>query len=256
MVMKKNVLGLALGGGGAKGYFHVGVLSALSDKNIKFKAVAGTSIGSIVGAMYALGYSPKDMCALISEMGISKPSFMLSMKLKNVPLSKVIERVLGERSFSDLKMPFTAVATNLDTGSEERLREGDLCLALSASSTIPPAYRYVNYKNKKLVDGGFSNLVPVRAVKELGAKKVLAIDLSAHLPMNYKSLKILDKVYPFHKVKRANRSLEKSEAEIVLEPDLTDYTMLSFKRFDSLYELGYQTALDNMAKIKKKLNIP
>ncbi len=254
--MKKNVIGLTLGGGGAKGYFHVGVLSALQDKNIKFQAVSGTSIGSIVGAMYALGYSPKDMCALIKEMGITKPSFMLSMKLKNVPLKKVIERVLGERNFSELKMPFIAVATNLDTGAEERISSGDLCLALSASSTIPPAYKYVNLFGKRLVDGGFTNSVPVNAVKELGAKKVLAVDLSAHIPMNYKSLKILDKVYPFHNVKRGWRSREKNVADILLEPDLSDYSMLSFKRFDTLYELGYETVIKNITEIKKKLNIP
>ena len=252
----KNSLGLALGGGGAKGYYHVGVLSALSDCNIKFDFVSGTSIGSIVGAMYALGYSPKDMCALIKEMKIEKPSYMLSMKLKNLPLKKIIERVLGERSFNELKIPFIAVATNIDTGQDEKLNRGDLCLALSASSTIPPAYKYVNFDGKRLIDGGYVNLVPVKAVKELGAKKVLAVDLSAHIPMNYKSLKLLDKIYPFHNVKRARRSAEKFLADFVLEPDLSDYTMLSFKKFDNLFELGYMNTIQNISQIKEKLNIP
>lgn len=254
--MKKNVLGLTLGGGGAKGYFHVGVLTALHEKGIKFNAVSGTSIGSIVGALYALGYSPKDMCALIKEMGITKPSFMLKMKLKKIPLNKVIERVLGERSFLELKMPFIAVATNLDSGREENLSSGDLCMALSASSTIPPAYRYVNIEGKRLVDGGFTNSVPVNAVKKLGANKILAIDLSANIPYNYNSLKILDKVYPFHNVKRATRSSEKYLADVLIEPELYNYTMLSVNKFDELFEVGYDYAREKINDIKKKLNIP
>lgn len=251
----KKILGLALGGGGAKGYFHIGALSALNDFGIKFNAVAGTSIGSIVGASYALGYSNRDMFELIKEMGIYKPSFFINAKMRGLSLEKIIEKVIGERSFSDLKIPFIAVATNIDTGKSENLSSGNLCKALSASSTIPPAFSCVNIANKRLIDGGFTNLVPVNAVKSLGANKVLAIDLSAHNPSNLSGVRLLDKVYPNHGVKIAERSYEKRSANVVLEPNLSAYSMVSLNMFYYLYEMGYEYVLKNINDVKEKLKI-
>lgn len=251
----KNILGLALGGGGAKGLFHVGVLSAFENYGIKFGAVAGTSIGSIVGACYALGYSSKDMLELIKELGAYKPSFYINAKIKGFSLEKVIERILGERAFSDLKIPFIAVATDLDSGRDEYLSSGNLCKALSASSTIVPVYEYVNIGGKRLIDGGYTNLVPVMAVKNLGAKRVLAIDLGANVKTNASGVKILDKVYPFHNIKIAKRSQEKAYADCLFEPDLTTYSMASINRFDDLYELGYEYAIKNIKTVKEKLKI-
>lgn len=253
-VMKK-VLGLSLGGGGAKGLFHVGVISAFERYGIKFNAVAGTSIGSIVGACYALGYSSTDMRELISEIGAFKPSFYLMAKMKRVSLEKLIEKVLGERTFSDLKIPFTAVATNLDSGEYESLTSGNLCRALSASSTIVPACRYVVIKGKRYIDGGYTNLVPVAPLKNLGADKVLAIDLGASQKSNISGVKLLDRVYPYHGVKVGCRSSEKVLADCVFEPDLTGFSMLSIKKFDYLYELGYEYAVKNLKIIKEKLKI-
>ena len=251
----KNVLGIALGGGGAKGYFHIGALAALNEKGIKFGAVSGASIGSIVGATYALGYSPKDICELIKEIGIYKPTFFLKAKLKGKSIQKIIENVLGERSFSDLKIPFCAVTTNLDTGEEEIISSGNLCRAISASSTIPPACRYVVINKKRLVDGGFTNLVPVKCLKNLGAKRVLAIDLGADNPTNDKGVDLLDKIYPFHKVKRGERSSEKNLATCLFEPNLKGYTMLSVTKFDYLFEMGYEYTLKNLKLVKQKLKI-
>lgn len=251
----KKVLGIALGGGGAKGYFHVGALMALNESGIKFGAVSGTSIGSIVGATYALGYSPKDICELIKEIGIYKPSFFIKAKIKGVSIQKIIENVLGERSFNELKIPFCAVATDLDTGKEEIISNGNLCRALSASSTIPPACKYVVINKKRLIDGGFTNLVPVNAVKNLGAKKVLAIDLGADNPTNYNGVNLLDKIYPFHNVKRGERSYEKRFADCVFEPNLKGYSMLSVSKFDYLFEMGYEYALKNVSNLKQKLKI-
>ena len=253
-IMSK-ILGLALGGGGAKGLFHVGVLTAFERYGIKFGAVAGTSIGSIVGACYALNYSSKDILELIKELGAYKPSFYINAKIKGISLEKIIERILGEKYFCDLKIPFTAVATNIDSGRDEYLSSGNLCRALSASSTIVPIYDYVKIDGKRLIDGGYTNLVPVKAVKNLGAKRVLAIDLSANQNTNANGVKLLDKVYPFHKVKIGSRSAEKECADCVFEPNLKGYTMASVNKFDDLYELGYEYAVKNINEVKEKLKI-
>ncbi len=251
----KKMLGLSLGGGGAKGYFHIGALTALNDYGIKFNAVSGTSIGSIIGATYALGFSPRDMFELIKEMGVFKPSFFITAKIKRLSLEKIIEKVLGERSFTELKIPFSAVATNIDTGESENLVSGNLCKALSASSTIPPAFSYVKIDGKRLIDGGFTNLVPVKAVKNFGATNVLAIDLSAHNPSNASGVKLLDKVYPNHNVKVKNRSNEKTFADVVLEPDLSAFSLISVNKFYYLYEMGYEYVLKSLTTIKEKLKI-
>ena len=114
--------GLALGSGGAKGIVHIGALQALEEEKIKFDIVAGTSIGSIVGGMYALGYSAREMINVVEEMQLNKPKFLLDLKFKNLSLAGRLKEVLGERTFSDLKMPFCAVATDIDTGEEVHLK--------------------------------------------------------------------------------------------------------------------------------------
>lgn len=252
--MRKK-LGLALGSGGAKGIVHIGALQALKEENILFDVVSGTSIGSIVGAMYSLGYTAREMISVFEEMGIGKISFFTSMKFKGESLSSRLKNIIGDRSFSDLKLPFRAVATNLKTGEEEVLSSGDLCLALSASCAIPPAFPPVIIEDKMLVDGAFVNAIPASVCYKMGAKYILGIDLGSHNPTNYKTLKVLNTFYK-NNIKKCNRNfLGYKYSNIILAPDLTNYNLASIKSSLKLFDTGYEIVKNNLSKIKEKLNI-
>ena len=130
MRRKNKVLGLALGSGGAKGMAHLGVLKAFEKAGISFGAVAGTSIGSIVGALYAKGYSATDSIELIGKLDYKALaiSVLLSGSLDGV--KKVFDDVLGESTFDELNLPFSAVATDLNTGEEIIINEGSVSSAV------------------------------------------------------------------------------------------------------------------------------
>ncbi len=252
----KKVLGLALGSGGAKGIVHIGALQALEEENIKFKVVTGSSIGSIIAGMYALGYSSREMIGLINEMGLNKLKFILGVKFKNQPLQDVLKNLLGEVTFNDLLVPYSAVATNLDTGKEEIINKGDLCLAMAASSAIPPAFNPVIIDGKRLVDGAFLNSIPADVCKNMGANYVLGIDLSADRPMNFSALKVLKGLKVNHSVKKCSRSYNGYKyADIIIAPDLTKFHLASVSKSDVLFDIGYTLVKNNISKIKEKLNV-
>ncbi len=247
--------GLALGSGGAKGIVHIGALQALEEEKIKFNYISGTSIGSIVGGMYALGYTAREMISVIEEMQINKPKWLLNLKFNNLSLEDRLKDILGERTFSELKIPFSAVATDMDTGEEIILNSGDLCKAMSASSAIPPAFKPIIIDDKRLVDGAFKNSIPADVCKKMGADFVLGIDLSPENPMNYSSLKVLNSFYK-NKIEKCSRSYNGYKfADVMLAPDLRKYNMLGVWKTKDLFDIGYTIIKDNILTIKEKLKL-
>ncbi len=253
--MAKLKCGLALGSGGAKGIVHIGALQAFNDEKINFDVVCGTSIGSVIAGMYALGFSAREMSLYLKEMDLLSSKWIINARLKGVDLCGIIENVLGERDFSELKKPYRAIATNLTSGEEVVISSGNLCLAMSASCAIPPAFKPVKIENQLLIDGAFVNSIPALECKNMGANYVLGIDLSAENPMNYNGLKVLNKLYPKNGVKRCSRSYSGyKNADLILAPDLTKYTIMSLKNSDKLFDIGYQLVKDNINIIKEKLH--
>lgn len=253
--MKKK-LGLALGSGGAKGIVHIGALQALEEEGIKFDIVSGTSIGSIIAGTYALGYTAREMIGIVNELGMQKLRFIFNMKFKGISLENSLKDLLGEKTFNDLKIPYSAVATNLDTGLEEIINKGDLCLAMAASSAIPPAFKPVIIDGKRLVDGAFINSIPADVCKKMGANYVLGIDLSADRPMNFSALKVLNHLKLTHSVKKCSRSYNGYRfADVIIAPDLTKYNLASVGKSEDLFDIGYTLVKKNSTEIKRKLNI-
>lgn len=248
--------GLALGSGGAKGIVHIGALQAFEEEKIAFDVVAGTSIGSIIGGMYALGYTAREMISVIEEMQLNKPKWLLSFKLKNLSLEDKLKDILGERTFKELKVPFCAVATDIDTGEEVDISSGDLCKAMSASSAIPPAFKPIIYDGKRLIDGAFKNSIPSNVCKNMGANFILGIDLSPENPMNYSALKVLNTIYKSNKIEKCSRSYNGYKyADIILAPDLRKFNMLGVWKTKDLFDIGYSLVKDNVSFIKQKLKL-
>lgn len=181
---KKMKIGLALGSGGPRGLAHIGIIKSLIKNNIPIDYIAGSSSGAIIGGSYAATKNIKEIEGLALSTGRRKllslffdPSIRQGLVLGN-KLEGFIEEYTGKVNFSDLKIPFTAVATDMKKGKPVFLKKGKLAKALRISGSMPLVFKPVEKKNQILVDGGLSDPVPVDAVRKMGADFVIAIDLN------------------------------------------------------------------------------
>lgn len=181
--MERKKIGVALSGGAARGFAHLGVLKVLAENDIPIDCVAGTSAGSIAGAALACGLSVAETIALGQQMSWYRMTgFSYSAKgiLTNAPMGEFLRKSLPYERFEDLRVPFAAVACDLETGEEVIFKdEGDLITAIRASCTIPGVFAPVEHEGRKLIDGGVTSLVPTKAVRKLGAEIVIAVDVNA-----------------------------------------------------------------------------
>lgn len=252
----KRKLGLALGSGGARGMALLGALKALEEENIEFDIVAGTSIGSVIGALYAKGYTVGDMLRLKDSLGVSDPQNILLFYLGGTGLVGIMRRVTGGAYFDDLVKPFKAIATDLLSGEEVVMGAGEVSTAIAASSAIPPAFRPVLRDGRRLVDGAYVNSVPSDAVKSLGAERILGIDLGKETDTNQNIKKTLDELYPENGVKLGKKSAQGyAYSDFVLAPDLKNISGADITKLDKMYDIGYEEAAKNMAQIKAALDI-
>lgn len=174
--------GLALSGGAARGIAHAGVLEVLVEAGVAVRALAGTSAGAIVGALFAAGVPPDEIGRLALE---TRWSDLLRLRLPHVGmvsgegLKRFFERVIPARTFAGLRLPFAAVATDLATGLRVDCTSGPLARAVLASCSLPVLLEPVTVGGRLLVDGGVSSQLPVRAVREtLGVTPVIAVDVN------------------------------------------------------------------------------
>lgn len=231
--------GVAFGSGGAKGAALIGALKAFEQRGITFDVVAGTSIGSFVGAMYALGFSADEMTSVASEF--STGSSMVAAGFGG--LKEVFDRIFGGAGFGDLKKPFRAIATDMVTGREVVFTRGDLAVAVAASCSIPPAFKPVKYRGKELIDGAFVNYVPADACVKMGAEAVVGINLGVGREYAVESKPVLDEMYPYNGVPLVNRSEKGYKySSIMLEPDLAGYKSTSVTKIGEMYRAGYSEA--------------
>ncbi len=249
-IKKKPKLGLALGSGGAKGAAHLGALKAFEEENIKFDMVSGTSIGSIVGAMYALNYSVEDMVKILETYDLTDRINLLKMTLKKDSLETTLENVFGDKTFSDTLLPFRAIACDINSGEEVVMSTGTLYKALAASSAIPPVFKPVHRMGRKLVDGAFINAVPSDAVKKLGADVVVSVALHDY-ESNDNIKKYVDLLYRGNGIAEGSRFNGLKDSDFTLYPPLDKFSSASVTSFNEMFDIGYETAKANMEAIKK-----
>lgn len=180
-----KTIGLALGSGGARGFAHIGVLKVLEENNIKIDYIAGSSIGAIVGALYSAGKSVKELEELVKTTDWKRLVSVLDPHLKTGLLHgekamKFFENYVGDLDFTDLKIPFAAVATDYETGDAVVFRKGKIMSAVRASMSVPLAFKPFEYQGKFLLDGGMSLPLPIDTVREMGAQAVVAVNLDGN----------------------------------------------------------------------------
>lgn len=241
-------LGLALGSGGAKGYAELGALYCFEQNGIQFDIVTGTSIGSIIGAFYAAGYSSTDCVELLKGVDVSEIKNLSMIKMDTLKLFRVIDRTIGNLDIEELKKPFCAVATELDTGKEYAFNSGSVAKALCASSAYPPFFKPVIIDGKSLIDGAFTNSVPADKAKELGADYVVGIDLSSHVKSGGGLLSLIFPAFTGGAEEPWKQGYD--NADIMLHPDLSRYKPVSFSAANEMFDIGYACAKEHIAEIK------
>jgi|SRR6185369_4404424 len=221
----KPKIGLALGSGGAKGLAHIGVLKTLEKHNISVDYIAGASIGSLMGAHYAVFKNPQKLEEIFINLTLQKGFQLFDPVLKGgIIKGKKFENFIGEilegASFDKVQIPFAAVATDFTTAKTVILTEGNLTKAIRASTSVPPLFQPLMYKDMLLADGGLSNSVPVDIVREMGADIVIAVNLDT-IYSEKGILPALSKA-PMHSINilRHNLSLQSTKtADIIISPE-------------------------------------
>lgn len=247
---KKLKLGIALGSGGAKGFAHIGALKAFEENGIEYDVVAGTSIGSVVGAFYSAGYSATDIIELLKRVDFGEIKNLFMMGMDTSGMFKVIDREIGAMNIEELKKPFMAVATELESGEEYVFKSGNVASALCASSSIPPFFKPAIIDGIRYVDGAFTNAIPSDLVKEMGADYVVGIDLSTQDSKGG----ILSKIFPTYQSKVENPLAKGYEnSNTMLHPNLNGYSSVAFWKGVEMYDIGYHHALSFIPKIKEDI---
>ena len=290
MVVAKEKLkvGLALGGGGARGLAHIGVLRVLERENIPIDLITGTSMGAIIGVVYAL---KKDISAIekiaekyskISEFNIDlsfgekerkgkpfflkkmsdflKKGYILNLELRRKYLNdggeirKIIGELIDDKTFEDTKIPFVAVAADLVRGEKVIISRGKLFDALLASSSIPGMFPPVILDRKILVDGGIVDVVPIEVAQSLGANFVIAVSVSHTIKKRFEFNNAVEILFRTDSITSAElRKLQLSFADVVITPKVGRFHWSDFSKPERCIREGEIAAQDTISELKKKL---
>lgn len=255
---KKSVkVGLALGSGGAKGLAHLGALKAFEEEGISFDIITGTSIGAIVGALYAKEYTSADMTGIIESL--NRKEFARNLRpFADLDFAEEFLSHYLEGEIASLKKPFACCATDASNNEGVVLRSGNTARAVTASAAIPPFFRAVEMDGVRYYDGAYTNAIPADICKEMGADVVIAIDLSAFVrPEEEKgriSRLVGTAINAFVPVKTLDNAKSRGydAADVMLRPNLYDYraTDVSRTAMDAMMELGYAEARAKMEDVK------
>lgn len=259
---QKKKIAVALGSGGAKGFVHLGALKAFEEEGISFDIVTGASIGSIVGALYARGYTATDMYELIKTVRLGECVKLIRFGMSLSHVERLLDGYLDGINIEDLKLPFACTATDVLTNERVVLTKGNTARACCASAAIPPFFVGVDVDGKTLADGAFTDAVPSDVARDLGADIVIGIDLSA-VKSGDKSRSRLSAFLSAMssgtvKVKETDdaRTRGYAAADYMIAPDLAAFSAadLSVYSWDKMFDVGYYAVKDNIGEIKKIIN--
>lgn len=251
---KKYKVGLCLSGGGAKGFVHLGVFKAFEEYGIKFDMVAGTSVGSLFGAMYASGISYEEMYKYASMIQLKdiKKSKLGFLPSKTDGIVKKIEEVVPAKRIEELPIPFFAVAANLKNGQEINFSKGELAPILAGSCAVPGIYLPVKYEDMLLIDGMVCNNVPADVLRENGCDFVVTVDCNPNRGSGTASKNMLSQFMASVGIMMASTSSKGlKNSDIIISADTRNYKAFGFKEKERLIELGYKAAKEEMEEIQK-----
>lgn len=258
----RRKIGLALGAGGAKGMTHIGVLKALEQNNIGVDYIAGTSIGALIGGLYAL---TKDIVLIESIFyrsqtkefleSFSDPSLTSGFLKGEKVLNMFSEYIKDDTLIEDTKIPFAVVSTDLKSGKRVVLRSGSLKQAIRGSISLPVIFSPLKYGEYLLVDGGLVEPVPIHAVKEMGAQRVIGVNLytSHFIPEDGKELSLIDVAKS--SIDIALKSISERDmalADVQLNMPVKNTPLTDLAKDPSEYiKIGYETTIKQIKQLKR-----
>lgn len=274
--MKKRKVGLALGGGAARGMAHIGVLEILEKSNIPIDMIAGTSAGAAVGAIYAQGKNTDELRKLAQswdwkqraqaiDLALPRSGFIAGHRIK-----KLLKSIIGDVSFDELKMPFACVATDVMTGEEVVINRGSVLEAVRASISVPIIFSVVKYGGRYLVDGGLVNPVPVSVLKDMGADFIIAVNVTPRLNRMPEAVylkesdsegtsatkepnmfSVIMRIFSITNSQVVEASL--NGADVIIEPRMAGIGMADFSHAEECIMEGGLSAIDAVLEIKRRL---
>ena len=249
-------IALALGGGAARGFAHIGVIKALESHGIVPDMVIGTSSGSLVGALYASGYGGFDLQrtalqlddTIIADWSLPDRGF-----IKGEALQNFVNQAVQNRPMEKLNKPFAVVATDLQSGEPVVFRTGNTGMAVRASSSVPGVFQPVTISGREYVDGGLVSPVPVRAARAMGADLVIAVYISNNPRLGKTKDSVDVMLQTFAIMGQSIASYELSEADIVIRPDTGRIRSTAFEDRHLAIIEGEKAGLAAIAAIKQKI---
>ena len=249
-------LGLALGGGAARGFAHIGVIQVLEEAGIRPDLVVGTSAGSLVAALYAAGLTGGELAVLARQMDentLTDWAFPGRGLIRGEALARFVRDHTGGRSIDQMKLPLGIVATDLDSGEPILFRVGDTGAAVRASSAVPAVFQPVRISGREYVDGGLVSPVPVRFARQMGATLVLAVDISQAPEGGPTGDPFRMLLQTFAIMGKSINRLELRDADLVLRPALAGMAGADFRSRDRAVAAGRQAALQQVPALRQRI---
>lgn len=250
-------IGLALGGGFARGIAHVGVLKVLEAEKIPIDFVAGTSVGALIGAAYCSGVSPEELEEIaarvrfrdLARWTVSRYGFATNQRMIGF-----LSRILKVKTFEELRIPLAVTATDFASGEGVVFRSGPLADPVRASCAYPGVFLPVKVENRLLVDGMLAHALPSQPVRQMGAERVIAVNLKGSWASGVGPRHIFDVVGQcFAIAQEMNCTRSRQCADLVIEPDVTGYRYDDFERSAELVRVGETGARAALGEIRKWL---
>lgn len=249
-------IGLALGGGAARGFAHIGVIQALEESGLRPDLVVGTSAGSLVAALYASGKRPAELVQLadaMDESAITDWAFPGRGLIRGEALARFVREHTGGRTIEAMAVPLGIVATDLDSGAPILFQRGDTGMAVRASSAVPAVFQPVRIGAREYVDGGLVSPVPVRFARQMGAELVIAVDISAAPDGNATGDAMRMLLQTFAIMGRSINNFELRDADVVLRPRLPGVSGADFAARKKSIQAGREAMLAALAELRSKL---
>lgn len=248
-------LGLALGGGAARGFAHVGVIQILEEAGIRPALVVGTSAGSLVAALYASGKTGaqlQQLAEIMEEASFADwtlPVFSRGM-LRGEAFARYVSAQVNGRAIETMPLALGIVATDLNTGQGVLFQRGDTALAVRASSAVPALFQPVRISGREYVDGGLVSPIPVRYARQMGAEIVLAVDISSPPEGNAASDTLQVLLQTFSIMSKSINALELRDADLVVRPSLVGVGSADFGARSRAIQAGRRAMLQLLPQLK------
>ena len=249
-------IGLALGGGAARGFAHIGVIQVLEEAGIRPDLVVGTSAGSLVAALYAAGRSGTELARValaMDESAITDWSFPGRGMIRGEALARYVREQSGNKLIEQMPLPLGIVATDLDNGLPMLFQRGDVGMAVRASSAVPAVFQPVKIGTREYVDGGLVSPVPVRFARQMGAELVIAVDISSPPDGNATSDPFKMLLQTFAIMGKSINQFELKDADLVLRPKLAGVSSADFSARKRAIDSGREAALAGLAALRSRL---